>query len=45
MLGDVIIWKRKNSNTTLVKVKYIFYTQDKLSEINSNTTLVKVKFL
>ena len=34
-----------NSNTTLVKVKLIFFIKLILRHFNSNTTLVKVKLL
>ncbi len=34
----------KNSNTTLVKVKFISSSYNVANSINSNTTLVKVKF-
>ena len=33
-----------NSNTTLVKVKFLDFVNGNKVEFNSNTTLVKVKF-
>ena len=35
--------KKDNSNTTLVKVKFLYLFQSMLWKHNSNTTLVKVK--
>ena len=34
-----------NSNTTLVKVKWMTYATDDQVVVNSNTTLVKVKLI
>ena len=36
--------QEKNSNTTLVKVKYCSIVSQQTKMVNSNTTLVKVKF-
>ena len=37
--------KIHNSNTTLVKVKYTYFKQNKKGRYYSNTTLVKVKLI
>ena len=43
MIINSINQKDKNSNTTLVKVKYFNTAMGISGSINSNTTLVKVK--
>ena len=40
---DIIKWICANSNTTLVKVKYMVFQCQKQKMLYSNTTLVKVK--
>ena len=43
MTALVSIMQKTNSNTTLVKVKYLHSVQGQTAENHSNTTLVKVK--